>query len=111
MTKTKYNVELTNLAQQQIMQIAEYIRDELKTPETAKRTVAGIEEKLRRLETMPERVVLIEMEPWHSKGVHKYIMGQYIAYFIIAEPEGIVRVMAVVLYRRDQKKQLEQIKP
>ena len=105
----KYIVELTALAQQQILQLAQYIIDKYQEPETADRVVDTLETEITKLDTMPERVVLVEPEPWHSKGVHKYIIGNYIAYFIIVEPEHIVRVTAVVLDRRNQKRQLKQM--
>ena len=50
--------------------------------------------------------MLVSSEPWRSRGVHKYIMGSYIAYFIIDDENLIVRITAVVLDRMNQKKQL-----
>ncbi len=105
----KYKVEMTPLVAKQLLQIAEYIRDELQAPDAAKRTIDYLETELSKLDTMPERVVLIDMEPWRSRGVHKYVMGNYIAYFVILQ-ENIVRVTAVCLSRQDQKKQLRDMK-
>lgn len=105
----KYKVEMTPLAGKQLLQIAEYICDELQAPDAAKRTIDYLEMELSKLDTMPERVVLIDMEPWRSRGVHKYVMGNYIAYFVIMQ-ENIVRVTAVCLGRQDQKKQLIDMK-
>lgn len=105
----RYRVELTTLAREQILQIAQYIKDELQAPETAEKLVDFLETEIAKLDTMPERAVLVDEEPWRSRGVHKYIMGHYIAYFIVIEPAGIVRVMAVALERRDQRKQLDNV--
>lgn len=105
----KYKVELTSLAGSQLLRIGEYIRNELQAPDAAKRTINYLEMELSKLDTMPERVVLIDMEPWRSRGVHKYVMGNYIAYFVIMQ-ENIVRVTAVCLGRQDQKKQLRDMK-
>lgn len=105
----KYKVELTTLAQEQILQIAEYIRYKLQAPDAAKYTVDCLETEISKLDTMPERIVLVDREPWHSRGGRKYVIGNYIAYFIIVQDE-IVRVTAVCLGRGDQKKQLEQMK-
>lgn len=68
-----------------------------------------MEAKISELDTMPERVELTAEEPWYNKGVHKYMVRNYIVYFIILEPEHIVRVIAVVPDRMDQKRQLEQM--
>ena len=93
-----YSIEVTPLAENQILQIAQYIIEEFQAPETALRVVDKIE--------MPERIMLVSAEPWRSRGVHKYIMGSYIAYFIIDDENLIVRITAVVLDRMNQKKQL-----
>jgi len=105
---SKYTVELTALAQEQIAQIGKYIKEELQAPDAAMRTLDYLEKEISKLDAMPERVVLVDKEPWHSRGIHKYVIGRYIAYFTIVS-EKVVRVTAVSLDRRDQKKQLEQI--
>jgi len=78
----------------------------LQAPETALSVGYRIETDLSKLNEMPERIVLVASEPWRSRGVHKYIMGSYIAYFIIDDENLIVRITAVVLDRMNQKKQL-----
>ena len=105
----KYRVELTTLAQEQIYEITEYIIDNYQAPETADRFLDGLKSELSKLDTMPERAKLIEKEPWHSKGVHKYVIGNYIAYFLIDDSMNIVYVTAVVLDKRNQKKQLTEM--
>ena len=104
-----YSVELTPFAENQIIQIAQYIIEEFQAPETALRVVNKIESELSKLAKMPERIVLVASEPWRSRGVHKYVMGSYIAYFMIDESELTVRVTAVVLDRMNQKKQLSKM--
>ena len=42
----KYKVEMTPLAGKQLLQIAEYIRDELQAPDAAKRTINYLEAEL-----------------------------------------------------------------
>lgn len=101
-----YSIEETPLAENQILQIGQYIIEEFQAPETALRVVDRIEQELSKLKEMPERIVLVASEPWRSRGVHKYIMGSYIAYFIIDDENLIVRITAVVLDRMNQKKQL-----
>ena len=103
----KYTVELTSLAQEQVVRIAQYVSDELKAPNAASLLVDKLEAEISKLETMPERIVLVDREPWRSKGVHKFIIDDYIAYFIIMEPRDVVRVIAIVVGRMDQIKQLE----
>lgn len=104
----KYQVEMTTLAQQQILQIAQYIINEYQAPEIAYGIVEKLEHELNKLTQLPERVVLTDLEPWCSKGIRKYIMGNYIAYFKIFEEEASIRVIAVVPEKMDQSEQLTQ---
>ena len=97
------------MAQEQIFEIAQYIVEKFQALESARRFIDRMEAKISELDTMPERVALIKEEPWYNKGVHKYIVSNYIVYFIILEPEHIVRVIAVVPDRMDRKRQLEQM--
>lgn len=105
----KFTIELTTLAENQILKIAQYIRDEFKSPLSADRFIDKIEGEISKLDTNPDRIVLVEKEPWRSRGLHKYVIGNYIVYFIIVEHDKIVRVMAVVPYKMDQEKQLKKI--
>ncbi len=107
--KKEYSVELTPLAENQIIQIAQYIIEEFQALETALRVVGKIECELSKLKDMPDRIVLVASEPWRSRGVHKYVIGNYIAYFIIDEADLTVRITAVVLDRMNQKKQLSKM--
>ena len=106
----KYSVELTSQAQEQIFQIGQYVLKKFHDPDAADQIVDRLETAILSLDRMPERVPLADMEPWHSRGVHKFIVGHYIVYFIILEAELLVRVTAVVLDRMDQKIQLDQMK-
>ena len=108
--KTKYAVELSELAINQIAQIKQYIIEKLNNPNAAERVVDRLKAQMGKLSTIPERVVLVEMEPWRSKGVHKYVMGNYIAYFVIDDLSRKVIITAVVLSSREQKAQLNKTK-
>lgn len=105
--KTKYAVELSELAINQIAQLKQCIIEKFNNPNAAERVADRLKAKMGKLSTIPERVVLVEMEPWRSKGVHKYIMGNYIAYFVIDDLSKRVIITAVVLSSRDQKAQLK----
>ena len=105
--KTKYAVELSELAINQLAQIKQYIIEKFNNPDAAERVADRLKAQMGKLSTIPERVVLEDEEPWHSRGVHKYIIGNYIAYFVIDEVSKQVLITAVVLGTRDQKKQLE----
>ena len=53
-----------------------------KSPLSADRFIDKIEGEISKLDTNPDRIVLVEKEPWRSRGLHKYVIGNYIVYFI-----------------------------
>lgn len=58
------------------------------------------------LSYLPNRVMLTEEEPWHSEGIHKMVVGNYLIYFWIDEAAFTVWITAVVYGSRDQRRQL-----
>ena len=104
-----YEVKITDLALSQMQEIVSYISVSLQAPDTAKRWLGRMKTELTSLSNFPARVPLTEEEPWHSQGVHKFVVGNYIAYFWIDEDERIVWIAAVVYGRRDQREQLSQM--
>lgn len=58
------------------------------------------------MEFFPNRVSLTEEEPWHSQGIHKFSVKNYLVYFWVNETERKVQVTGVVYGRRDQREYL-----
>ena len=55
------------------------------------------------------KTLLTEEEPWHSQGIHKMIVKNFLVYFWIDTDHLRVWVTAVVYGRRNQRSQLEQM--
>lgn len=102
----EYHVKVTPQAQEQMREIAHYIAFELQAPDTAMRMLATLEDAITSLSHYPGRIALTEEEPWHSYGVHKMPVKNYLVYFWIDETACKVQIMAVVYGKRDQVKQL-----
>ena len=58
---------------------------------------------------MPRSVALTEEEPWHSYGIHKLPVKNFLVYFWIDEAARKVQVTAVIYGRRDQVRQLSEM--
>ena len=72
--------------------------------------MAGQHEKeLASLSYLPNHVMLMEEEPWHSEGVHKMAVGKYLVYFWIDESAFTVWIIAVVYGSRNQRQQLSEM--
>lgn len=102
-----YKVQITDTAIIQMQETVSYISKELLSPETADRWLEKMEKEIRALSFMPGRIPLTDEEPWHSYGVHKMIIDNFLVYFWVDEKMSTVSVMAVVYGRRDQRTVLE----
>lgn len=106
----EYTVRVTAYVLRQMTEIYEYIRYTLQAPENAARWLKRMESELASLSFMPARIPLTEEEPWHSRGFHKMLIGNYLVYFWIDGTRFHVWVTAVVYARRSQREQLEQMR-
>lgn len=108
MDKT-YSVKITSQAEEQIQEIIFYITHELKAPEAALHLLDTLENSFASLANFPQRVVLVDEEPWHTKEVHRLSVKNFLVYFWIDEENMKVQVIAVIYEKRDQLYQLSQI--
>ncbi len=53
--------------------------------------------------------MLVDEEPWHSQGIYKMFVGNFIIYFWIDEGKKDVWVIAVIYGRSDQLSALKNI--
>lgn len=104
-----YTVKVTNSAYDSMMQIRDYICDELNSPKAAKNWLRKIEDLITSLSTMPERMTLVKEEPFRSEGVRKAIVDNFIVYFWIDEKSQLVQIIHIVYAKRNQLEQLRNI--
>ncbi|WP_042356936.1 type II toxin-antitoxin system RelE/ParE family toxin [Bacillus rubiinfantis] len=104
-----YAVKITTQAEEQMQEITRYIASELKAPDAALRLLDALEDAISSLSDFPQRVALTEEEPWHSYGIRKMPVKNFLVYFWIDEDHLKVQVTAVVYGKRDQIRQLSQM--
>ena len=105
----KYTVKITQQAQEQIREIISYIRFTLQAPETAMKMLDTLQEEIASLDQFPNRVPLTEEEPWHSQGIHKFPVKNYLVYFWVDEKTKKVQIIGAVYGRKDQRHQLSNL--
>lgn len=105
----EYEVKITPYALRQMQEIVPYISAALQSPENAVHWLDTIEREMASLSSMPARIPLTEEEPWHSQGIHKMVVKNFLVYFWIDDDNLCVWVTAVVYGKRDQRQQLEQM--
>ncbi|HJV16135.1 MAG TPA: type II toxin-antitoxin system RelE/ParE family toxin [Bacillales bacterium] len=104
-----YAVKITTQAEDQMQEITHYIASKLKAPDAALNLLDALEDAISSLSKFPQRVVLTEEEPWHSYGIRKMPVKNFLVYFWIDENHLNVQVTAVVYGKRDQVHQLSQM--
>lgn len=108
MTET-YFVKITSQAQQQIQEIIHYITYDLKAHDAALHLLNTLEDNFNSLSQFPQRIALIDEEPWRTKGIHRLPVKNFLVYFWIDEPNKRVQIIAIIYSKRDQLKQLSQM--
>ena len=101
-----YEVRLTKQAEIQLKEIFQYISYTLQASGTAEKMLDLLEREILSLSSFPSRIPLTQDEPWHSQGIHKMPVKNYLVYFWVDENTKTVHVTAVVYGRRDQKQLL-----
>ena len=79
----KWTVKILPDAENDIEDIYTYMADELLEPLTAAKIIARIKEAIHKLDQMPERYRLYEKEPWRSKGLRLFSVGNYIVFITL----------------------------
>mgnify|MGYP004566759689 CR=1 FL=1 len=105
----KYTVKLTRQAEAQLREIVDYIRFTLQAPNTASKMLDALAEEIYSLDQFPYRAPLTEEEPWHSQGVRRISVKNFLIYFWIDEAQKNVQVTGIIYGRRDQRHQLSNL--
>ncbi|MDO4322453.1 MAG: type II toxin-antitoxin system RelE/ParE family toxin [Lachnospiraceae bacterium] len=98
----QYEVKLTPQAMEQIQETVSYISHVLLEPEIARRWADLLQQEISSLNSMPARFPLTEEEPWHTYGIRKMTVKNFLVYYLIDEEKKAVTVTAVIYGRRDQ---------
>lgn len=106
-----YKVKLTDHAVAQLEEAVIYISKVLQASTVAKHWAARVKKELASLSTMPARYPLTEEEPWHTEGIHKMSVENFLVYYWIDEEKKIVWITAIVYARRDQLRVLREMPP
>ena len=94
----RYQIRITELAEEDIENAGDYIDHKLKNPSAAERTVRGIRAKINSLADFPERNELDEDELLAGLGVRKDYYRNYKIYYVIEKDTiYIVRILHMLV--------------
>ena len=102
----EFAVSIGEQAEAQLTELFHYIRDSLQAPRAAGDMLDLLDKEIQSLSRYPNRYALIEEEPWHSAGVHRITVKNYLVYYLVDDAARFVNVTAIIYGGRDQKKQL-----
>ena len=100
----RYEVRITKQAEGQIHDIAYYLTVVLHNPDAAGTLVNDLYATFDEISNNPERQFLVDEEPWHSEGIRKIQVKNYMVYFWIDIEKAAVQVTGVCFAERQQDK-------
>lgn len=101
----RYHVYLERQAETDLYGIYRYIAEVLLEKQIAAKVYQRIKAAILELDHMPERIKLMDDEPWHSRGLRLLVVGNYGAVFLIDSDN--VHVLRILYGGMDIDKQLE----
>lgn len=104
----EYSVVLSDQAKEDVAEIYGYILNVLKSEINAKSVLNRLYSTMNELSYMAESYHLYPNEPWYSKGIHYFSVGNY-SIFYVAENK-VATVIHVAYGRRDLDKVLSDYK-
>ena len=86
----QYRVRLSDRASGKLQGIYDYIAYELQAPPYAQAQISRLEDAIMKLDILPERCKIMEVEPWHSRHVRRLLADNYSIFYIVKKEEIIV---------------------
>jgi|LSQX01.2.fsa_nt_gb plasmid stabilization system protein ParE len=85
-----HTVKITDTALADMEDIYNYIAEQLQAPENAINQYNRIAKAIEKLNSLPERIALMDSEPERSMGLRMLIVDNYSVFYIIEENAVIV---------------------
>ena len=104
----KWTVKILPDAEDDIENIYIHIATQLLEPQIAANYIQRIKNAIFKLDHMPERFRLYDKEPWRSKGLRLFSVGNYIVFYHTAQEVNTVYIDAVIYGARDLDVVLEE---
>jgi toxin ParE1/3/4 len=98
MPKVKYQINLTEAAEQDLTEIADYIAGE--NPSAALKLIVRIEKNILKLENFPLIGVVPRIRRLARKGYRILIVDDYLVFYVIVNSE-MIEIRRVLSGRRD----------
>jgi toxin ParE1/3/4 len=98
---TKYKIEITRTAKNDLAGISNYIAKELMEPKIAEKLVDKIGSEVFTLEKMPLRGPLVLDERLKQLGIRRIFIENYIVLYIVNAEKKTVQVLRILYNKRN----------
>lgn len=98
---SKYDIEITKPAESDLLAIGRYISNELLEPDSAVEVVDKIANEIFKLEDMPLRYSIVADDKLASQGIRKFIIDNYIIFYIVNKKNKLVTIIRILYKRRN----------
>lgn len=105
-----YQIIVTPDAENDLIELRDYISNVLLVPETAREYIRTLREGIGKLSFLAPSFAPLDKEPWHTRKIRKYTVKNFIIYYRMDEDAGIVYILNVIYAKRDQLRILKQIR-
>lgn len=97
----KYDIKITGPAEKDLKKIGEYIANELLEYNRAMKVIDKIARAIFSLEEMPLRNAIVADDKLASQGIRKFIIDNYIVFYIVDQDNKRVTIIRILYKRRD----------
>ena len=104
-----YEIIVTPDAEADLIELKNYITDVLLARETAKNYIRTIRKEIETLSYMPAKYKPVDDEPWHTRGIRRFLVKNFYVYYRIDDERKRVFILNVIYGRRDQLRILDQL--
>lgn len=103
---TKYEVLVSEQAQKDLKEIANYLSSNLLEPNVARSILFEIDKSILSLEEMPYRYCLVSDNLLKKVGIRKLMIKNYIVFFKVYEAKKTVGIVRIMYGRRNWQKMI-----
>lgn len=96
-----FHIAITEPAERDLRDIADYIAHELLDHVAARKLVSSIADSIFELEHMPLRNALVRDERLANQGIRKLVVEQYIVFYSVSEADATVTVIRILYGKRN----------
>ena len=102
-----YEIIITPDAENDLFEIRDYIAYTLLAPDVALNYIRAIRSEIQKLSYMASSIALVDLEPWHTRGIRKINAKNFYIYYWLDNTSKKVYILNIIYEKRDQFKALK----